>query len=135
SQPQDWVLSVNGVQYGSGVIGGSVPRSNLNDNNVGSAGFATAGKGSLVCAGGTVQLDIFKDPGSSSGDFVGIQLIVNYAAFQGSVSSAEIPIYNTTNVNQTATDYSTEIKARMQAGTYLYDRTLNAPYTDPSVQA
>ena len=133
SQPQDWVLSVNGVQYGSGVIGGSVPRSNLNDNNVGSAGFAIAGN--LVCAGGTVQLDIFKDPASSSGDFVGIQLIVNYSPQQTSISSAEIPIYNTTNVTQTATAYSTEIKSRMQGGMYLYDQTFSAPYTDPSVQA
>jgi uncharacterized protein (TIGR03437 family) len=132
AQPQDWILSINGVEVSTGVINGSVPRSNLNADNL---SHSNSGGGTQVCAGGTVQLDIFKDPVSASGDFVGVQLVFNYIADTNTPSTAEIPIYNTTNVNQTATAYSTEIRARMQGGTYLYDQTFGAPYTDSSVQA
>ena len=122
SQPQDWVLLRNGVQVASGVLGGSVGRG-------AAEGYVDSG----AVLTDTVELDIFKDPGSSSGDFVGVSLSSWYNT-NWTVSTAEIDAYNTTNVTQQANTYKVELKARMLGGAYLYDQTFNVPYTDPSIQ-
>ncbi len=122
SQPQDWVLLRNGVQVASGVLGGSVGRG-------AAEGYVDSG----AVLTDTVELDIFKDPGSSSGDFVGVSLSSWYDT-NWTVSTAEIDAYNTTNVTQQANTYKVELKARMLGRAYLYDQTFNVPYTDPSIQ-
>ena len=51
------------------------------------------------------------------------------------MSEATIPTYNTTNVTQQVNTFQTEIKARMQGGSYLYDQTFSSAYSSATVQA
>ncbi len=50
-------------------------------------------------------------------------------------SLAEVDTYNTTNVTQQVNTFSTELKARMAGGSYLFDQTYNVAFTDPSITA
>jgi hypothetical protein len=50
-------------------------------------------------------------------------------------TAAQFNTVNTTSVTQQVNTFSTEIKARMQGGSYLYDQTFSVAITDPSVQA
>ena len=124
AHPQDWAVLVNGVQVCSGVLSGTVPYSALE----------TCAYPHGLKPGDTVELELFKDLNSSSGDFVGI------AADLGGITDytttvAEIDTYNTTNVTQEVNAYQVELKARMQGNTYLYDQTFNVPFADSTVQA
>lgn len=48
-------------------------------------------------------------------------------------STAEVDTVATTNATQTVNSFSTEIKARMQGGGYIYDQTFAAAFSDPTV--
>ncbi len=50
-------------------------------------------------------------------------------------SSAELDTINTTTVNQSANQFSTELIAQMAGGPVLFDQTFNVAYSDPTVQA
>ena len=50
-------------------------------------------------------------------------------------STAEIDTINSTPVTQQVNAFKTELKARMQSGSYLYDQTFNAALADSSVTA
>jgi hypothetical protein len=51
-----------------------------------------------------------------------------------SVSSAEVDTINTTNVTQRVDTFSTELRARVGNGSFLYDQTFNVAFSDPTVQ-
>ncbi|PYT52594.1 MAG: hypothetical protein DMG43_11250 [Acidobacteria bacterium] len=63
-RPQDWVLLVNGVQVASGFLSGIVSRSQAETFDV----FAD------LTAGNTVDLELFEDPSSPFGFFVGANM-------------------------------------------------------------
>ena len=126
SQPQDWVLLINGVQKASGVLGGSV---GYNDRQT---YYPNPAPG--INPGDTVELVIFKDPSSSSGDFVAVRLLMGRTSTT-TTSLAEIDTYHTTHVTREVNTFQVELKARMTGGAFLYDQTFNAPLTDSSVQA
>ena len=126
SQPQDWLLLINGVQVASGVLSGTVGRA---------APQSPIGVTQALKGGDTVELEIFKDASSSSGDFVGVTLEVGDTN-TATTSTATIVAYNiTTAPDQAVNTFQVELKARMQGGSYLYDQTLNAAFADPAVQA
>ncbi len=50
-------------------------------------------------------------------------------------SAAEVDTVNTTPVTQQVNTFQVELKARMQGGAYLFDKTYNVAYSDPTVQA
>ena len=49
-------------------------------------------------------------------------------------SVVEFDTFQTTNLNQRATNYSTELIAKLPNGTVVYDQTFPATYADPTVQ-
>ncbi|HYL77553.1 MAG TPA: hypothetical protein VEU96_25290 [Bryobacteraceae bacterium] len=51
-----------------------------------------------------------------------------------STSQAEVDTFNTTNVTQRVDTFSTEIRARIGNGPFLYDQTFNVAFSDPTVQ-
>jgi hypothetical protein len=51
-----------------------------------------------------------------------------------SVSAAEVDTINTTNVTQRVDTFSTELRARIGNGSFLYDQTFNVAFSDPTVQ-
>ena len=59
----------------------------------------------------------------------------DWAATQFTLSTAEYDTNHLTTVNETATNYTTELVARMPDGTVLYDHTFNVAYSDAAVQA
>jgi hypothetical protein len=52
-----------------------------------------------------------------------------------STSIAEVDTIMTTPVTQRVDTYSTELRARIGNGSFLYDQTFNVPFSDPQVQA
>ena len=50
-------------------------------------------------------------------------------------STAELDTINTTNVTQRVDTFSTELRARIGNGPFLYDQTFNVAFSDPQVQA
>jgi hypothetical protein len=50
-------------------------------------------------------------------------------------SFAEVDTFNTTSVTQQVSTYSTELKGRMQGGTYIFDQTYAVAFTDASFPA
>jgi hypothetical protein len=66
TRPQDWKLLVNGVQMASGVLSGSVSRSQAETFDV----FTN------LAAGDTVDLQLFEDPNSAAGFFVGTNMSI-----------------------------------------------------------
>jgi len=66
SRPQDWKLLINGVQAASGFLSGSVSRSQAETFDV----FAN------LAAGDTVDLQLFQDPNSAAGFFVGTNMSI-----------------------------------------------------------
>ncbi|HYL78864.1 MAG TPA: hypothetical protein VEU96_32035 [Bryobacteraceae bacterium] len=49
-------------------------------------------------------------------------------------SQVEVDTFNTTNVTQRVDTFSTEIRARIGSGPFLYDQTFNVAFSDPAVQ-
>jgi hypothetical protein len=66
TRPQDWKLLINGVQAASGFLSGSVSRSQAETFDV----FAN------LAAGDTVDLQLFQDPNSAAGFFVGTNMSI-----------------------------------------------------------
>jgi hypothetical protein len=66
SRPQDWKLLINGVQAASGFLSGNVSRSQAETFDV----FAN------LVAGDTVDLQLFQDPNSAFGFFVGTNMSI-----------------------------------------------------------
>jgi hypothetical protein len=50
-------------------------------------------------------------------------------------AAAELDTINTTTVNQSVNQFSTELIAQMAGGPVLFDQTFNVAYSDPTVQA
>lgn len=68
-RPQDWELLINGVKKASGVLSGSVSRSEAQTIHI----------SATLAAGDKVELELFKDAASAFGYFVGVNLSITPA--------------------------------------------------------
>jgi uncharacterized delta-60 repeat protein/uncharacterized repeat protein (TIGR01451 family) len=66
-------------------------------------------------------------------DAVGVSFAIGLTTYTTSTRTIETNL--TAVVSQQATNYSTELIARLPDGTVVYDQTFNAPYSDATVQS
>jgi len=67
ARPQDWELLVNGVEQASGLLSGSISRSETETFNI----FAN------LTTSGTVDLELFEAPDAAAGYFVGTNMTIS----------------------------------------------------------